>query len=91
MKINKETIEVLPILNHEETDSSLIFLAGVSNEVAIIVAKHADVFLLVICGLGQLECYPIGIWRMILNIRWVTTILVSEISDVVPGLHAIIG
>ena len=91
MKINKETIEVLPILNHEETDSSLIFLAGVSNEVAIIVAKHADVFLLVIYGLGQLECYPIGIWRMILNIRWVTTILVSEISDAVPGLHAIIG
>ena len=40
---------------------ALIFLAGVSNEVAIIVAKHADVFLLVIYGLGQLECYPIGI------------------------------
>lgn len=91
MKINKETIEVLPILNHEEADSSLIFLAGVSNEVAIIVAKHTDVFLLAIYGLGQLECYPTGIWRMILNIRWVTTILVSEISDAVPGLHAITG
>ena len=91
MKINKETIEVLPILNHEETDSSLFFLARVSNEVAIIVAKHADVFLLAIYGLGQLECYPTGIWRMILNIRWVTTILVSEISDAVPGLHAITG
>lgn len=91
MKINKETIEVLPILNHEEADSSLIFLAGVSNEVVIIVAKHADVFLLAIYGLGQLECYPTGIWRMILNIRWVTTILVSEISDAVPGLHAITG
>ena len=49
----KETVEVLPISNHEEADTRLNFHAGMSNEAAIIVEKDLDVFLLLIYILGK--------------------------------------
>ena len=42
--ITKETIEVLPILNHKKTVTSLIFHAAMSNEAAVIVAKTRTSF-----------------------------------------------
>lgn len=51
--ITKETIEGLPISNHEEADARLIFHAGRNNEAAIIAAKDTAVFLFLIYVLGQ--------------------------------------
>ena len=40
--------KVLLILNHEETDTRLIFHTGMSHKAAVIVAKKMHVFLLLI-------------------------------------------
>lgn len=46
--VTKETVEVLPISNHEEADTSLVFLTEMSNETAATAAKDTEVFLLLI-------------------------------------------
>ena len=56
--ITKETSEVLPISNQEETNTRLIFHVAMSSEAAVIVAKGTDVFLLLAYALAQIECIP---------------------------------
>ena len=46
-----------PISNREEAGTRLIFYARMCNEAAVVVAKDADVFLLLVYVLGQLECF----------------------------------
>ena len=89
----KKTIEVLPILNHEEADTRLVFHEEMSNEAAVIVAKDKDVFLLLIYALSQLECF-LPQWYMkvdlsqFINIKMIYNNLGSEISDIVPKLQS---
>ena len=48
--------------DHEEADTRLFFHAGMSKEAAAIIAKDAEVFLLLIRTLGQLKdflLYPL--------------------------------
>ena len=46
LRITRETIEVLPISNHEEADTKLIFHSRMNNEAAGVVAKDTDALLL---------------------------------------------
>ena len=82
--IIKETIEVIPISNHEKVDTSLIFHAGMSNEAAVTVANQFN----------QLECSLIPCYMKIdsdqfFNIKMICDHLGSEISVVAPDLHAV--
>ena len=54
--ITKETIEGLSISKHE-ADTRLVFHAGMKNEAAVVVAKYADVFLLLIYALVQMKYF----------------------------------
>ena len=89
----KKTIEVIPILSHEEADTRLVFHEEMSNEAAVIVAKDKDVFLLLIYALSQLECF-LPQWYMkvdlsqFINIKMIYNNLGSEISDIVPKLQS---
>ena len=60
--ITKETIDILPITNHEEADKWLIFDAGMSKDTAVNAAKDTDVFLLLIYALSQ--------WKYFLSSRY---------------------
>ena len=53
-RLTKETIQVLPILNHEEADTGLIFYAAMSNEATNIAERDTDVFLLLLYVLRYL-------------------------------------
>ena len=46
--INKETIEVIQISNHQETGKRLVFHVGISNEATVTFAKDTDMFLILI-------------------------------------------
>ena len=66
-----------------------------SNEAAVIDAKDADVFLLLICALEQLK-YFLQSWYMVTDSNrfikiMMYSIFVSEICDVVQELHATIN
>ena len=52
-RITEENFKVLPISNNEEDDTRLNFHGRVCNEVAVIVAKDLDVFVLLIYALRQ--------------------------------------
>ena len=66
-----------------------------SNEAAVIDAKDAGVFLLLICALEQLKCFLLS-WYMatdsnqFIKIKMMYSIFVSEIYDV-QELHAAIN
>ena len=88
----------MPISNHEEADTKLIFHAGLSNEKKqlSIVAKDTDLFLLLIFALGHLESFLSPRHMKIdcnqfINITIIYDNLGSEISDNIPKLHATIG
>ena len=58
-RITKQKIQVIPISSYEKTDKRLIFHARMSNKAAlpaVIVARDANVFLLLTCALSQWEC-----------------------------------
>ena len=94
--ITKETIDILPITNHEEADKWLIFDAGMSKDTAVNAAKDTDVFLLLIYALSQWKYFLSSRYKKInsnqfINISMIYDNLGSEISDVVPELHPIAG
>ena len=92
----KETIEVLPISNHEEANTRLLFHAGMKSKAAVIVVKYVDMFLLLIYALGQMECF-LRRWYLktdfnqFVNISMIFENLGSSLFDVIPQLHTLTG
>ena len=88
-RITKDTIEVLPMSVHEETNKRLIIHARISNEAVGIFGKNVDVFLLLIYALIQLECF-LPPWYMkinsktFVNINIICNNLQSKISESPP-------
>lgn len=95
-RITKEAIEALPISNHEEVDKKLIFYARMTNEAVVIAGKDAEIFLLLIYALSQLERF-LPPWCMGIDSSQFNDINMlydnsgSVISDFPPQPHAITG
>lgn len=90
--ITKETIEVLPISSYEEAGTRSIFLAAIHNKATVIVAEDTKVFLLLNYTAGQIEFFLPTWYKMTdSNIKLFYYSLGCEMSDTVPGLHAITG
>ena len=86
-RITNKTNDVLQISNPGEAGTRLTFQVRMNNEVAFILIKDADVFLLLIYALGQLECF-LPPWFMKIDSNQLINInvnyyykLVSDISD----------
>ena len=80
----KKRLKSLPISNHEESDTRLVFHAEMTNEAAVIVAKDSKAFLLLIYALCQLELFLPPVYmkidsNQVINIRIIYNHLESEI------------
>ena len=80
----KKRLKSLPISNHEESDTRLVFHAEMTNEAAVIVAKDSKAFLLLIHALCQLELFLPPVYmkidsNQVINIRIIYNHLESEI------------
>ena len=93
--ITPEFVEVLPMCNHIEADSKMIYRASVHDDPIVIVAKDTDVFVLMIYALNKIK--PSYNWftnidsEKFIEITSIVDFLGSTLSSVLPQLHAITG
>ena len=92
--LTKRNIEILPFCNHEESDTHMIFHAGLQTHV-VIVAKDSDVLFLLAYTMtlkeGCSRWFQMIDDNQYVNIRIIYDYLDRDISSVLPQFHAITG